>query len=187
MKSESLIFVITAFLVADTYYEGKYSKYIMSGKKYFKMITFAFVGLSIYMFIKKHPNESKGMLFHAHNLIKYMPIDKNTSDLLTPLFDFTSVKNNVIGQQGGFYQTPQMKRMMGSGMNTNKRSVSETKKKYVAANQNWKCAYCGTTLDASFEVDHKVDLQFGGTNHVSNLAAVCRNCHGKKSMMHKLQ
>ena len=43
-----------------------------------------------------------------------------------------------------------MKRMLNSG-NTNKRSVSESKKKYVAASQNWKCGKCQKILDATFE------------------------------------
>ena len=62
----------------------------------------------------------------------------------------------------------------------------ETKKKYVAAQQNWKCAHCKNQLPPTFEVDHKIDLQYGGTNHVSNLAALCRNCHGNKTMMNNL-
>ena len=76
--------------------------------------------------------------------------------------------------------------MMNSGMNTSKRSVSETKKKYVASSQSWKCGYCNNQLDASFEVDHKIDLQDGGSNHVDNLIACCRNCHGKKTMSRNL-
>ena len=57
---------------------------------------------------------------------------------------------------------------------------------FVASQQNWKCGKCNTQLAATFEVDHKLDLQFGGTNHVNNLVALCRNCHGEKGMMHKL-
>jgi len=75
--------------------------------------------------------------------------------------------------------------MMNSG-HTTKRSVSESKKKYVAANQNWKCGNCQQVLDATFEIDHKVDLQYGGSNHVSNLEALCRNCHGQKTLSNRL-
>ena len=67
------------------------------------------------------------------------------------------------------------------------RSVSETKKKYVAAQQSWKCNNCANQLNHTFEVDHKVDLRYGGTNHVSNLVALCRNCHGEKTMQNKLE
>ena len=74
----------------------------------------------------------------------------------------------------------------GGNSNNVKRSVSETKKKYVASEQKWKCGYCGEMLDATFEVDHKIDLQYGGTNHVSNLVASCATCHKKKTMMNKI-
>ena len=188
MRYGLIILIITTFLVVDTYYDGKFTQIISSKKKYFKIAMFLFVGLSIYMFIKKHPSESQGMLQHANNIIKYMPIDKNTSDLITPIFDFTSKTNNIVsgGGMNNMFMKPQMKRMLNSGRIANKRSVSETKKKYVASQQGWKCAYCSNILDATFEVDHKIDLQFGGSNHVNNLAAVCRNCHGKKGMMNKL-
>ena len=35
MKVNFLIFVITAFLVANTYYDGKFTDYIIKGKKYY--------------------------------------------------------------------------------------------------------------------------------------------------------
>ena len=69
---------------------------------------------------------------------------------------------------------------VSNGKKGTKRSVSETKKKYVAAQQEWKCNNCAHQLNHTFEVDHKVDLRYGGTNHVSNLVALCRNCHGEK-------
>ena len=53
MKIEYIIFIITAFLVANTYYDGKFLKSMHSYQKYIKMATFAFIGLSIYLFVKK--------------------------------------------------------------------------------------------------------------------------------------
>mgnify|MGYP003326092140 CR=1 FL=1 len=76
---------------------------------------------------------------------------------------------------------------VNSRYTTTKRSVSETKKKYVAAQQGWKCKHCSCQLNHTFEVDHRIDLRYGGTNHVSNLVALCRNCHGEKTMKDKLQ
>ena len=55
MKIEILVFVITAFLVANTYYDGKYLKILQSWQKYFKMATIGFMGLSLYLFIRKNP------------------------------------------------------------------------------------------------------------------------------------
>jgi len=66
------------------------------------------------------------------------------------------------------------------------RKVSESTKKVVASNQQWKCFMCHNILDYSYEIDHNVPLFAGGTNHISNLHALCRNCHGKKTIMEKI-
>ena len=203
MKIQKWVILITLFLIINTYYDGKFTKIFENKKKYYTMALYGFIGLSIYMFIKKHPNESKNMLVHANSLIRYMPIDKGSREILSPIMDFTNIReqfssispsksnnqveSNIMG--GGFSQqysslSPQQKRMLqsGGGSGSSKRCVSEAKKKYVAASQQWKCAMCSNILDATYEVDHKVDLQYGGTNHVSNLAALCPNCHRKKTM-----
>jgi hypothetical protein len=191
MKAGLMILGITTFLVVNTYYDGKYTKMLSINQKYFKMAMFAFVGFSMYLLIKKNPKGSKSMLQHANALIKYMPVDRETADLISPIFDFTNAKNSMDSMTQSYTayndDTPQHKRMLNSGGNTTTRSVSETKKKYVAAQQGWKCNNCGTQLNHTFEVDHKVDLRYGGTNHVSNLVALCRNCHGEKTLQNKLE
>ena len=68
IKLKLLIFGITAFLVANTYHEGKYTAMLMGWKKYYKMIMIAFAGLSFYLFIKKHPNESNSAIFLLEKL-----------------------------------------------------------------------------------------------------------------------
>jgi hypothetical protein len=191
MKAGLMILGITVFLVVNTYHDGKYTKMLSINQKYFKMAMFAFVGFSMYLLIKKNPSGSKSMLQHANALIKYMPVDKETADLISPIFDFTNAKNSMDSMSGNYTayndHTPQTKRMLNSGGNTTTRSVSETKKKFVAAQQGWKCNNCASQLNHTFEVDHKTDLRYGGTNHVSNLVALCRNCHGEKTMENKLQ
>ena len=183
MKIELLIFGVTGFLIVNTYHDGKYTQMLQVGQKYIKMLMFGFIGLSLYVFIKKRPDESKGLLRHANDIIKYMPIDKNTANLVAPIFDFTNAHQQIREEK----MAPQMKRMMGSGKAPHSRSVSETKKKFVAAQQDWKCAHCGRQLDASFQVDHKIRLADGGTNHVNNLDALCPNCHGKKTTMENMK
>jgi len=76
--------------------------------------------------------------------------------------------------------------VLGEKPKATKRSVSETKKKFVASRQNWKCGDCNEQLSAWFEVDHKVRLEYGGSNHVDNLVALCRECHGRKTTMENL-
>ena len=41
---------------------------------------------------------------------------------------------------------------------------------------------CSKQLDAWFEIDHVQRLADGGSNHISNLVALCRECHGKKTL-----
>ena len=179
MKFELLIIVITIFLALNTYYDGKYVNILKSFKKYYKIVFILFAGLSTYLFFKKNPNESKSMLESACGIIKHMPIDKESSDLLSPLIDvFDKNKNELLHQK---------KKLLNSGKNNNcKRSVSETKKKFVASQQGWKCNGCNEQLQAWFEVDHKIRLDSGGTNHIDNLVALCRNCHGKKTAMENM-
>ena len=139
MKLELIVLGVTGFLVANAYHEGKYVRYLKVNKKYFQMATYAFIGLSFYLFMKKHPTQSNNMIKYANGMVKHLPIDKNTSDVLTPLFDMTS-QHYAMRQMGATQmnaqqlgQTPQQRRMMQSGTKPrSKRSVSETKKKFVA-------------------------------------------------------
>ena len=75
----------------------------------------------------------------------------------------------------------------GIGASTKeKRNVTGLMQKKVAADQKWACGHCSQTLDESYEVDHKLALFQGGTNDLENLVALCRNCHGKKTMNERL-
>jgi hypothetical protein len=208
MKFELIILAITAFFIFNIYSDGKYTKMIFKYKKYYQMIFFAFLGITFYLLVKKNPLRCKSLLLHANNAVKYMPIDKTSMDMLSPILDFTSSKsddsngyseksfmehfndmtNTDDNADGGSLFSPQNKhqqnaekRLLQSGSKTTKRSVSETKKKYVASMQNWKCGDCQKQLNAWFEVDHKVRLEYGGGNEVENLLALCRECHGKKT------
>jgi hypothetical protein len=182
MKGAFIIFLITIFLIANTYNDGKYMNILRSWKKYYQMMFIGFLGLSLYLFTKKHPNDSKNMMQHAAQLVKYIPVDKDTSDFIGPIIDLTN--NHSFQNDGPIQQTPQHKRMLQSGkQNATKRSVSETKKKFVAAQQSWCCGSCKKQLPAWFEVDHKIRLEHGGSNHIDNLVALCRDCHGKKTAM----
>ena len=195
MKFELLIFGLTAFFIANTYHDGKYIHIMKSWKKYYQMASIGFVGLSAYLFMKKYPAHSRSLFTHANGIIKYLPIDKDSTNFL---FDLTD-KGKMFSQPQNSYSA-QEQRIMNSGMNmqnnnynmnleqpkATKRSVSETKKKFVAAQQGWKCGACKQQLPAWFEVDHKIRLDNGGSNHVDNLVALCRDCHGKKTAFENL-
>jgi hypothetical protein len=204
MKIELIIFIVTGLLIANTYYDGKLIKILNTVKssKYLKMATFAFGGLSLYLFFKKNPDNSREFLGHANDMIKTLPMTRESMDLISPFLNLTNTKSftdtnqdiymNSSGGMGGGMggemnsSNPNVNRMMMSGRGTTKRSVSETKKKFVAASQNWLCGDCKRQLPAWFEVDHVIALHNGGSNEVGNLVALCRDCHGKKTAMDRL-
>ena len=199
MKLELFIGAIVLLLGANIYYEGKIMNFLKSYQKHYKIAIIAFVGLCVYLYIKRSPQNAREFFTNAHGYIKYLPIDRNTTSVMSPLIDFTgkalgdSINSNYnpqVTQQlynNNFNNlTPQQRRILSSGNKATKRSVSETKKKYVAASQNWKCKHCSKQLPAWFEVDHVMKLEYGGSNNIENLEALCRDCHGKKTAMENL-
>lgn len=199
MRFEIIIFFIVAFIIANIYTDGKYVQIVLSWKKYFQMFGVAFVGYMLCWLFRKNPERAKTMIVASNEYLKYLPVDKDTSSFISPILDFTSkydfsrggnntsMNNNINMLQGGSnpnFQSEQ--RILKSGKQTTKRSVSETKKKFVAARQNWHCGKCQKQLPAWFEVDHTVRLEHGGSNHVDNLVALCRDCHGEKTAMENL-
>ena len=105
-------------------------------------------------------------------------MDKDSKDLITPFFAQASSYVNL--------PTRSIQTLRQSGGKSNKRCVSETKKKYVASLQDWCCNNCRQKLSAWYEVDHKTRLEHGGTNELDNLVALCRECHGEKTAMENL-
>lgn len=199
MKLELFIGAIVLLLGANIYYEGKIMNFLKSYQKHYKIAIIAFGGLCVYLYIKRSPQNAREFFTNAHGYIKYLPIDRNTTSVMSPLIDFTgkalgdSINSNYnpqVTQQlynNNFNNlTPQQRRILSSGNKATKRSVSETKKKYVAASQNWKCKHCSKQLPAWFEVDHVMKLEYGGSNNIENLEALCRDCHGKKTAMENL-
>ena len=201
MRIEIVIFVVTVLLILNLYTDGKYIKMAFKFKKYYQMVGIAIGGMIFYYLIKKNPLSMGSMLSTTNDYLKYMPIDKNTTNILSPILDFTSKQNFYQDQYDSGGQTPILpvqhmnlspyeRKIMMSGDNTTgqkvKRSVSETKKKFVASRQGWKCGDCQDQLNAWFEVDHKIRLEHGGSNHVDNLVALCRDCHGKKTTIENL-
>jgi hypothetical protein len=212
MRIEILIFAVAAFLIANIYTEGKYMKMLQSGKKYYQMAGIAFGALMLYILIKRNPMRANDIMSTTNDYIKYLPIDKGATSMISPILDFTSRHNFVSNQyssidgQGydddaGGYNYPIIpmpnssnspmqnvanQRLATSGKKATKRSVSETKKKFVASRQHWRCGKCQSELTAWFEVDHVKRLEYGGSNHIDNLVALCRDCHGEKTTMENL-
>lgn len=52
----------------------------------------------------------------------------------------------------------------------------------VLKRDGFKCSYCGVSASESpLEIDHIHPVSLGGTNHMSNLCAACRDCNSGKS------
>lgn len=201
MRIELLILLITGFLVANVYTDGKYWKLLQTNQKYYKMAGIALGGLMMIILFKKFPGRAQDIIRGSNEYIKYLPIDRETTSMLSPILDFTAKQNMYydaddvsfpIVSTAAAAPPGSMERLSrsgvngGSGVKATKRSVSETKKKFVASSQNWKCGDCKEQLSAWFEVDHKVRLEYGGSNHIDNLVALCRECHGRKTTMENL-
>lgn len=196
MKLELFIGIIVILLIANIYYEGKIMTFFKSYKKYYKMGIIAFIGLCLYLYIKKYPYNTKDLLNNANSYIKYIPIDNSTKSFISPIIDFTnkSISDSITSSNGNIYNNnySRYNNLMHQQLNllkkskTTKRSVSETKKKYVASSQNWLCKHCKKMLPAWFEVDHVEKLEHGGSNDITNLEALCRDCHGKKTALENL-
>jgi len=174
MKIELLVFAITGFFIMNIYHDGKYTNILKSWEKYYKMTGIAFAGLSAYLFFKKYPSDTHTLLSSASGVIRHLPVDKSVGNLFEPLLKLSKQ----------VYPEPVQDR--GTTPRPTKRCVSETKKKYVAARQGWICGRCQIQLPAWFEIDHTTRLEHGGTNHIDNLVALCRNCHGEKTALENL-
>lgn len=196
MRYGLLIFTLTIAALYNKYYDGYIIHLFQNNKKYLEMSIIAFAGLSIYLFMRKFPTESSSLLKHGSTFIKYVPIDKDSKRFFSPIFDLTSkstrqpqsMYDNFSNNQNTFESVNQSNTSLNRNqIKPTKRSVSETRKKYIASQQNWHCNHCNQQLDATFEVDHIQELQDGGNNEINNLVALCRNCHGKKTLLNRLQ
>ena len=173
MKPSFLIIIITALLAYNTYYDNYLIKTFTTYQKYYKMAGIIILGIGFYIVVQRNPKESVNTMNALNQYINVMPIDKNSKDLITPFLTYNKK------EERGTNRLLQNSR-------THKISVSETKKKFVASNQNWCCGDCKEKLPAWFEVDHKQRLDQGGSNDISNLVALCRNCHGKKTSLENI-
>lgn len=219
MKIDLFILIIAGFVIYNIYTDGKFLKGLYSYKKYYQMAGIGLGALFLFWLIRRRPDRARQLIASSNEYLKYIPVDRNASSMLNPIFDFTNrigggaggglanlAGSTILGmpflQNDGRQDHAEKRVMMSGGVDAapyegtpsglagaikkTKRSVSETKKKFVASRQDWKCGKCGCKLPAWFEVDHKIRLEHGGSNHIDNLVALCRDCHGEKTAMENL-
>jgi hypothetical protein len=191
MRFEFIIFLVAGFLIANIYTNNHYWDYLKTFKKYYQMIGIGFGALMICWLIRRDPARAREILVASNDYVKYLPIDRNTKDILSPILDFTTKRGfeDKYSSRPTIHLPPVppvLETTVAAVGERFKRSVGETKKKFVAARQNWCCGDCRRMLPAWFEVDHVIRLDAGGSNHIDNLVALCRDCHGKKTAIENL-
>ena len=63
-----------------------------------------------------------------------------------------------------------------------KRKISKSNRIEIAFRQQYKCNLCDLfPIPPTFEVDHIIELQDGGLDHIDNLQVLCVACHAKKT------
>ena len=70
-------------------------------------------------------------------------------------------------------------------LRTDRQYLTVGQKFTVAARQEWKCQMCKNTLSENIVFDHQIPLFEGGSNHISNFAALCPNCDAQKTKLDK--
>ena len=181
MRLEVVILGATLFFMYNTYHDGKYIAMLFHYKKYYTMALVFLLGIGMITILRRNPHQGKAMLHQANSMIQYLPFDKNTKSFISPILDLTKTMSSSSSSTSSLSNPQAQSQSQEIGKQGTKRCVSETKKKFVASRQDWKCNGCRNQLDHTFEVDHQLRLEYGGSNDVSNLVALCRNCHGRKT------
>lgn len=203
MRIELVILLVGGVLAYNVYTDGKLFKTVMSYKKYYTIGGIVLGALVLTWLFRKNPTQATEMLYTTNEYLKYFPVDGGTSKMLSPILDFTLKRGGGGGGGGGLTtgysgggggggagggvpvqrQQPVVYVDADGGVKQRfKRSVSESKKRFVAARQNWLCGKCGNMLQATYEIDHVVRLDRGGSNDISNLSALCPSCHRDKTL-----
>jgi hypothetical protein len=173
MNLKFIVLLVTGGVLYNTYHDNFLVHHMKTKLKYYKMAVIAVFGLGLFMVMSRNPGESWNTMNAVKNYIHVLPIDRQAKDMIKPFLEKNDHPSGAIDK-------------ITASSRTHKRSVSETKKKYVASQQNWKCNHCKQQLTAWFEVDHIQRLDQGGSNDVQNLVALCRNCHGEKTSMENI-
>ena len=198
-------------IIVNEYHQNKIFTFFGNFYYYSKYILLLLPFVLIYL----NPKLLKKLLVFYKD-IDNKPVYQNMNDLMVSYFDTkknnkmkfnlngirnnnSSYYNNVPNFNQNNYMNNNMNNVnnnVNNNLNNNnfinnpnrkvKRNVSESKKKFIASNQKWRCSHCQSLLDNTYEVDHIIALYRGGTNDLNNLEALCRNCHGKKTFREKM-
>jgi hypothetical protein len=204
MRLEVWLLLITAFVLGNLYYEGRWLRQVSANQKYIKMAGVLFAAYSVYWIFRGGPGRRGAAAQAASAALR--ELDADAAQQLGPLLDRVAAAAAASGEASAIGAPPAVgashrfvpahpwqasglrdaPALPGGTQRLHRRSVSEARRRHVAASQNWACAHCRSTLAASYEVDHIMRLDRGGSNEIDNLVALCRNCHGEKTRMEML-
>jgi uncharacterized C2H2 Zn-finger protein len=120
---------------------------------------------------------------HLKEKIKLLEKIDEVQTKSKPLFGFTlslleaGITMDMIKNEENLYK---QKKFIVKHLRTI-RNVPEKLKKVIAHGQEYICNDCNDILPPEYEIDHIKPLFLGGDNAETNLAALCRNCHGAKT------
>jgi len=173
--------------MADVLTGGDLQRKIYTFKRYGQAAMIALVGLGVLLLVNRPGTDNMSMVHTATGVVSSMP-SSATTQLIQSGLGMLGGGGSMQEGRGRWTGSVDSNRDTGaSGTSVAKRSVSGARRNAVAAGQGWQCAHCGDTLEATYEVDHVVELQDGGTNEIDNLTALCRNCHGRKTLEQRLR
>lgn len=179
IRRSLLVVAICGILMADVLTGGALQRRVLSWKRYGQAAMIALVGLGLLLLVNKPGADKMSMMHTATGIVSALPSSATTqliSSGLGYMHDSPAPQASTPVGMGSLVAQPTRV----------KRSVSEARKRAVAAQQDWRCAGCAEMLEATYEVDHVIELQDGGTNEIENLTALCRNCHGRKTLDQRL-
>ena len=141
---------------------------------------------------------------HAHKKLcttVVTPITTVETQITTVETQITTVETTVKNQATTIKETEEMKlafekeinkvkkeinkiniRLEKKDIKTKRKKINKVTRQSIADKQENTCGECKVPLSPYFELDHIIGLQFGGTDDESNLMALCRDCHAKKSI-----
>lgn len=190
LKRSLLVVLICGVVIWDILTNGSIQKKLTDIKKYGKAAMILIIGLGVLLMVNKPEHSNADMITTASHIVSAMPASSTTRLMRGGLgfmangggLSWPAADNErgsvAVGHSSGI--------AAGGSPKIKARSVSEARKKAVAASQGWRCSACNDMLSATYEVDHIVELQDGGSNEISNLTAMCRNCHGEKTLQQRL-
>ena len=188
IKHFFIILIVILLFLANEYSNNKILKIFNSFYKCYK-IFLVIIPIILFYFNPKLLELVNSYLYSPSGNRNYMTKSDILFNLSNSLSDTKNKNNNTNNNKCNHTskcQTGGSSYLNNHVSNNKKRNVSESTKKYVAANQQWKCKKCSNLLSAAYEVDHVIPLYKGGDNQINNLEALCRNCHGMKTLVDRI-